>query len=192
MASNRKTAEKQNDAPGVADTAPLESASTVEPGVSIVNTSVSVPTVALGEQLANADSPDPHPVAPNEGERPTRGRPKGSGNKTPRRLNPEFPTPATSKTILATLESCRASASAIVDTTTGICASMISVEWRTSIDEREQLIDATTRYMHAKNIPDIPPGALLLLAIGAYIIPRLSMPDTQRLIGELKGKVLGV
>lgn len=47
------------------------------------------------------------------------------------------------------------------------------------INERENLEAAFQAYIEAKGIDDIPPGIALAIAMSAYVIPRLAMPETK-------------
>lgn len=56
-------------------------------------------------------------------------------------------------------------------------------EWRPKIepiDERRNLQEAFGKYFVAKEIADIPPGIALTMAVGAYVGPRLFMPETKK------------
>lgn len=63
------------------------------------------------------------------------------------------------------------------------------------IDEQATLETAFAEYFIAKGIDDVPPGLALTIALTAYVLPRLSMPQTQARLAVAvhwtKGKING-
>lgn len=77
----------------------------------------------------------------------------------------------------------------VVDGVTGSVAMVLGEDWVLAKDknnaERNHLIDATSVYLESTGVNDIPPGALLALAICMYAAPRLSTPKTQNRLAAL-------
>ena len=57
---------------------------------------------------------------------------------------------------------------------------------QTGLDEKLMLENAFADYFEATGKTDIPPGMALTVAIGAYALPRFTMPKTQSRVGKLK------
>jgi hypothetical protein len=126
-------------------------------------------------------------IPPAEPKRP-RGRPPGS--KT-RKINPEPPPEITGGPRGGPVDY-QAIGGAICDTIVGVCAGVIGPVWNyAGPEERRNLVSATANYMRAKNMPDIPPGWLLVIAISAFALPRLNHPQTINAIAKVKSKVTG-
>lgn len=53
------------------------------------------------------------------------------------------------------------------------------------VDEAAFMTLAYTEYFKSIGVKDIPPGWLLVLALGSYALPRLTMPKTQNRFGKL-------
>ena len=70
-------------------------------------------------------------------------------------------------------------------------------EWRPMIDEasglneRAMLEGAFSDYFEATGKTDLPPNLALLVAVGAYVVPRFTMPKTQTRVGKLKAGIKG-
>lgn len=68
-------------------------------------------------------------------------------------------------------------------------------EWRPmydeklGIDEGAQLEGAFADYFESKEMNDIPPGIALCVVVGAYTLPRLTMPKTQTRLGRFRDKM---
>ena len=59
----------------------------------------------------------------------------------------------------------------------GLCL-FLGADWQPDDEERKRLYHAFGVYLRAKGYSDIPPGWLLAGAIGSYVRPRVSKPDT--------------
>lgn len=57
------------------------------------------------------------------------------------------------------------------------------------LDEKTMLENAFADYFEATGKTDIPPGMALTIAIGAYALPRFTMPKTQSRIGKAKDAI---
>ncbi len=120
-----------------------------------------------------------------------RGRPPGSKNKAAGAPGgspsfddvPKEPPPAP--------VDYKAMATMIFKITSGTMAQVLGPEWLPRQPppglpgEEEMVIEATANYMKTKQMPDIPPGAMLCLVILMYSAPRFQAPST-------KEKVKGV
>lgn len=143
-------------------------------------------TIEPINQSAPVDSP---PVAPLSGPEVIpvkRGRGRPPGGSKPRQLNPRVPgtvDPA------AGPDRYREAATGAVLFTEGVAVGLISDEWKFRDEsEKNMLIDATEKYFRSANIPDIPPGFMLIAVMGMYALPRLQMPKTQQKISGIKAK----
>lgn len=111
-----------------------------------------------------------------------RGRPAGST----RTINPPLPG---AKSPLMVADKFRPAAESTVLMMEAAAVGLISDEWKFRDDaEKNMLIDATEKYFRSANIPDIPPGLMLIAMFALYAAPRLSMPQTQQKISRIKGK----
>lgn len=54
------------------------------------------------------------------------------------------------------------------------------------MDEKKMLESAFADYFEATGKTDIPPGMVLTIAIGGYMLPRFTMPKTQSRLGKVK------
>lgn len=92
----------------------------------------------------------------------------------------------------------------VVDMTTNIAAAMIGPEWKprmlqapngASFSERLVLTKPLAKYLESKEVPDLPPGFLLLAAVAIYSSSRFREPNTREKLGGIfrwaKGKVAG-
>jgi hypothetical protein len=95
-------------------------------------------------------------------------------------------------------------AQVVVESGTEIAATFIGPEWRPQMltapggaqfDERLTLVKPIARYLEEKQMPDLPPGVLVLLAIGLYSSRRFQVPNTRQKVGGMMkmawGKVTG-
>jgi hypothetical protein len=57
------------------------------------------------------------------------------------------------------------------------------------LDEKSMLENAFADYFEATGKTDIPPGMALTVAVGAYALPRFTMPQTQSRLAKLKTKI---
>jgi hypothetical protein len=55
---------------------------------------------------------------------------------------------------------------------------------QSGLDEKMMLENAFADYFEATGKTDIPPGMALTVAIGAYALPRFTMPKTQSRLGK--------
>lgn len=127
-----------------------------------------------GATAPNSQTPPP------EGKR-GRGRPPGSKNKRPG--DPSFsdlPPPQPEKPV-----DYKAMSLMIFKITTGTMAQVFGPEWLPRQPppgmpgEEEMIVEAGAEYMKTKNMPDIPPGVLLLLLCAGYAAPRFHAPSTK-------------
>lgn len=58
------------------------------------------------------------------------------------------------------------------------------------LDEQKQMENAFANYFTAKGYTDIPPGAALAICIGAYALPRFTMPKTRTRLAKVKDWVV--
>jgi hypothetical protein len=65
-----------------------------------------------------------------------------------------------------------ASAEAMCDTFFGCAAGMFGERWEPTPAERRNVQSALARYFRASGTIDLPPGLALVLAVGAYALPR--------------------
>ncbi|MDH4379166.1 MAG: hypothetical protein QE263_04600 [Vampirovibrionales bacterium] len=74
---------------------------------------------------------------------------------------------------------------------TGVAQGIFGDEWKPGESEMDMLTQSTTDYFHAQGITDITPGWALVLGIGAYALPRLTMPKTKAKIEGAIKAVMG-
>jgi hypothetical protein len=92
----------------------------------------------------------------------------------------------------------------VVDMTTNIMATLVGPEWKpgtliapsgATFSEKLMLQKPLAKYLESKEVPDLPPGFLLLAAIGIYSSSRFREPNTREKLGGIirwtKGKVAG-
>lgn len=60
------------------------------------------------------------------------------------------------------------------------------IDEQTGLDEKTMLEGAFADYFEATGKTDIPPGMALTVALGAYALPRFTMPKTQSRLSKLK------
>jgi len=170
-------------------------------------TATLTPSVTEGQQQTLARGPGgrflakPSPVVnvtPGDGSdaaasltraRFKRGRPgKGDPRYKPRALNPpaEVITPA----VFQSKVDYRGTAVLTVHSVTGLAETVFGPEWHPTENEDTALCDATEAYFRAKNIPDIPPGWMLLFVTLGYVTPRLNSENTARKLSTWKMKVV--
>lgn len=70
------------------------------------------------------------------------------------------------------------------------CRGIMGDEWTPTNDEVTMQNEAWGNYFVAKGIKDIPPGAALLMAIGAYAGPRFTKPKTQAKVSAAKAWIV--
>jgi hypothetical protein len=106
-------------------------------------------------------------------DRPKKGRP--SEEERQRRLMAEgwTPPPVVDYKAVATM---------LFDMTTNSLSTALGPEWMPNTngtpDEKTVMVSAIEGYMRAKEMPDIPPGMMLTIALVAYSAPRLRAPQT--------------
>jgi hypothetical protein len=57
------------------------------------------------------------------------------------------------------------------------------------LDEKKMLEDAFADYFEATGKTDLPPGLALTVAVGAYALPRFTMPKTRSRLGKAKDAI---
>lgn len=75
----------------------------------------------------------------------------------------------------------------LVETVTGILGKAIGPEWLAEKDEKKGLSNATEQYLNAKGGLQITPEMGLLLALSAYAVPRMAVPNTQSKLSRFVG-----
>ena len=80
----------------------------------------------------------------------------------------------------------------LVGTLTGMAQMMIdAVEWKPEKAETDNMVRAWRDLFQRYNVTDVPAGLAVLIAMGGYVLPRLSRPQTatrlQRVIAWIKG-----
>jgi len=66
------------------------------------------------------------------------------------------------------------------DMSVGILARLFGPEWNpANAEERKQMIEGIRLYYQSINLPDIPPGYMLVILVAAYSAPRLAQPQTK-------------
>jgi hypothetical protein len=142
-----------------------------------------------------APAPAPHSAARNLG-----GRPKGKKDSKPRgRPNrPDWPNPKPNDASNPEFEvvddepakappNYHAMAEMLFDMTTGgILVPVLGPEWMPRASprpelpsERDFMVERLEVYFESQELPDIPPGIFLLLAIATYAAPRFAQPSTK-------------
>lgn len=98
----------------------------------------------------------------------------------------------------------RKNAELTFDTATSLLAGFIGPEWgpgdlkmgdkviRTAADERESVVAPLAKLYEIKQMPDIPPGWALAIAVVAYAAPRFRVPNTREKTFGLWLKVKGL
>jgi hypothetical protein len=67
-----------------------------------------------------------------------------------------------------------------LDTGVGVASMILGEHWRPNETEAAELRAKFTRFMEARNLPDLPPGWALLAVVCAYALPRvLAIPKVQ-------------
>lgn len=117
-----------------------------------------------------------------------RGRPKGSKDRAPRNLNPE---PPSSAPLTPEGVNYKALGGALVAMVTGAATTLIGPEWEPQPHESATLTETTAAYLKAKNVSDIPPGWMLVIAICSYALPRLATDNTQMKIHAARVAIMG-
>ncbi len=133
---------------------------------------------------------------PSQGSNPEavkrgRGRPPGSKSKpkTPEaNAKPDFSdvdgTPTTPKAEVKPINY-DAMAKMVFGMSAGTLANVFGPEWLPrppqpgQPGEEEMMIGAIAAYMRASEMPDIPPGIMLVLVCGMYAAPRFAAPNTK-------------
>lgn len=88
------------------------------------------------------------------------------------------------------IESARAAGVALANVLITTGRAIGGVEWdpvvTDNINERANLENAFADYCQVKGVSDIPPGIALTMAIGAYVLPRFTMPVTKTRVSKFK------
>jgi hypothetical protein len=84
----------------------------------------------------------------------------------------------------------------LVGTLTGMAQMTIdAAEWKPEKAETDNMVRAWRDLFQRYNVTDVPAGIAVMIAMGGYILPRLSRPQTatrmQRLVAWIKGKKPG-
>lgn len=155
----------------------------------------------LGVQPAQPAQP-PQPEQPEQNQKRKRGRPFGSKNPPKNNGSPTLETPSPSNVpniadFQVVSEVVNTDYQLLAETTfdgaTGLAASFVGPEWAARNEaERAGVVTPLAAYMKHKQMTDLPPGAVLAVAIIAYSAPRLREPATASKLAKLmtwfKGK----
>ena len=115
------------------------------------------------------------------GKKPT-GRPLGS--KTQKK--PEF------NDVVAASQNFRGMAEMTFGLATGMLTTIFGPEWQpANPEEKEGVVKPLEDYFRVKQIPDLPPGWVLVIAVLAYSAPRLHHPNTRNKIVATVNKIRG-
>jgi hypothetical protein len=83
----------------------------------------------------------------------------------------------------------RAQATMAVALTTGILSKVIGPEWEPENEkEMESVVIPLEAYFRTKQMPDLPPGWIVAIAIAGYSAKRLSAPATQSFVSRTKDR----
>ena len=140
------------------------------------------------QQVVDADLIPPlHAVVAPDVPR-KRGRPKGS-TKQARALNPAPPgeTPNVQRAADPAPSApfdYNELAAPLTNTFFSLCVGIFGDEWKPAVSEAENIQNALARYLRAKNMPDLPPGWILAIAVSGYAAPRFTRPQTQAKISS--------
>lgn len=162
-------------------------------GVSVSDTpapigSVNIPPDDTKAQPVVSDAPAVAPYGYKVDGTP-RGKPGAKTGGGSGIRNPTIPG-KTAAPVTPGVDKFRSSAESTVLTVEGLCAGLISDEWKfRDKGEKDMMIDATEKYFRAQNIPDIPPGVMLIIVIGMYAGPRFAMPKTREKFAQLRAKI---
>jgi len=63
--------------------------------------------------------------------------------------------------------------------------------WKPLPEERQQIESATAKYAESQGWDDLPPGIVLLIAVGMYAMPRIPHPETKARLSRI-GQSLGI
>lgn len=132
--------------------------------------------------------------------RKRRGRPPGSGTRPPgtipgqppQHINGDLLGGPQSPTTAPTPDRYAQTGAILTDAFIGACVAVFGNEWLPKDnDERNNLASAATSYCRAKQLPDLPPGFVLLGAVAMYALPRLNLPATKSKLQTLTGRLRG-
>jgi len=160
-----------------------------------------IPITEKPEQPELIPAPEPTPVTVDElinrTEKRKPGRPKGSTKKNlldggisvlPESAQPPPNPPPTAENIPQVNYALLSET--FFDTGTGALAVAFGPEWHPRTpDERQAVCGALSNYLRAKEVKDIPPGAMLTIVLLAYSAPRLKEPATS---GKIKMGILWI
>ena len=80
----------------------------------------------------------------------------------------------------------------VFGTTTSIACAFFGPEWQPrSKEEADMMLKGWENYLRAKNVPDLPPGIMLLALYLVYSGPRLREPNTMNKLKMIWGGVAG-
>jgi hypothetical protein len=119
------------------------------------------------------------------GKKPT-GRPLGSKNT-------KQPDKANFSDVVAASQNFRGMAEMTFGLATGMLSNIFGPEWQpANPDEKEGVVKPLEEYFRVKQMPDLPPGWLVVIACMAYSAPRLHHPNTRakikNTVNRLRGK----
>lgn len=117
------------------------------------------------------------------------GKPKKTATGKFRKRRKDSPMPTeTSQTQAAGLPDPKQSAELVISVGESVAVASLGELWTMKEPEKAFLGASLERYFAASGTPDVPPGWLLIAAIGLYALPRIMHPETQARIGKLMGK----
>lgn len=118
-----------------------------------------------------------------------RGRPRKEWNRNPDPPG-EIPSAPLHSRVLASPDNDRrykAMAKMAVQTSNGALISLLGDEWRFKDGEETLLTDATYEYFKAIQMPDLPPGWVLVAVVCGYALPRVMSPTFKERVTLLMG-----
>lgn len=180
----------------------------MDPGASTSGLPPNGATVTPSTTDREGGSPPPPPIepappsgGPSEPAPKRRGRPplppgeRKQRSRTPPRfvVNPDHPGGMQDTRAVVSVDRDKQyiEASKMLVGTVLSALAMLGDHWRAKSEEETFLSDATYKYMKAKQLPDLPPGWVLLGAVCIYALPRLMHPETERQIAKLMGRNRG-
>lgn len=83
----------------------------------------------------------------------------------------------------------RAASVAICGIGFGVAQSLFGEAWKPQSAEQSNIESAVETYFRAKGIIDLPPGIVVVLAVGAYALPRVNDPITRERFGGLMASI---
>lgn len=99
--------------------------------------------------------------------------------------------PADAKSVPPSTDQCRIAGVAAAHALLSVSQALGGTEWAPAGGEAKMLEVAFGDYFVASGMVDFPPGIALVFVVGAYALPRLSMPTTSGKIKNMLTKIAG-